>query len=178
VTIDEFTEEIAIIEEGYRTISEPNLTNRRVGVFEQVEKFNVETFRQARKLLGSDVERRYFPSPNEFLAACQEVNREIGPENGTVVTRPNFKLTTHKCSPAPRHTGAWLLLRELRPLEAQHVTCSGGIPVCPTCGKRQQPATDEMIQALMAAFPDQTDGWVPTVKTWMVCTRCQAREAS
>lgn len=57
--------------------------------------------------------------------------------------------------------------------EALHVACQGEFrPVCPQCGRSQEPCENPLILSLKAKYPKETQSWSSWHKGFLVCEEC------
>ena len=156
--------------------------HRRAGIFQAVERFDVEVLRKAFAAIveaSQDDEKAYFPTVPEILRACREATEADKPKPQVVWRR--FKPADHTCSLIkPKQTTALGMLATMSPYEAAHILCPGDVPAtCPLCGKRW--VVVGIFESIQKSYPaDDTSDWTPNFKGMMTCDECEeaARRAA
>ncbi len=144
---------------------------RRMAIFEAVERFGVDTLRQAfRRFAEAGGEQGYgFPTVPEIVAECTAVASDGEPAEQARRTFPRF---AHACAKqAAQCSPALLTLAALWPYESAHILCAGEIPAtCPECGVRHVELG--AFDALIDAHPGDTGGWTRYFKGYLLCAAC------
>lgn len=176
VTRQHFKAILSQFESGYTFLSKAKEDKEaRLNLYHgALQGFTDEVIVLGFQVMSRDWQSKEFPTPGIMLNFILATDRE----KHLSQTWPHsvWKVSRHECV-LGKHTVtlAWKILEGLSPYEARHIFCNGKPqPVCPICGRIQEPIINPTIAKLASLFPEICKDWNPYHKGYQICANCES----